>query len=353
MKKFGIYMHWPFCLSKCPYCDFYSKPSRDFKEDILKLAYFRDIEQLPVYPHLTSFFFGGGTPSLMSPALIEEILKKASDKFSFSPDIEISLEANPETLTPNKIKDFKAAGINRLSVGVQALDEKDLRFLGRIHSLSTALKCLENVATVFDNFSLDLIYARPDQTLTAWAKELDMALSFHAPHYSLYQLTIEDGTPFARKGIKGADDEIARQMYLMTLDRMEKAKIPPYEVSNFARKGYQSKHNLLYWQGDDYAGIGPAAHGRLGLLATENPADIGLWIKGEKQTVQLTQEERFEEKIIMGTRLFSGISAKGLSQNNIQKAVQNKWITFDGKNIKPTREGILMQNSLSLTLLSD
>jgi len=289
----------------------------------------------------------------MSPALIEEILKKAADKYSFSPDIEISLEANPETLTPDKIKDFKAAGINRLSVGVQALNERDLRFLGRIHSLSTALKCLENVAAAFDNFSMDLIYARPHQMPTAWDKELDKALSFHAPHYSLYQLTIEDGTPFARKGIKGVDDETARQMYLMTLDKMESAQVPPYEVSNFARKGFQSKHNLLYWQGDDYAGIGPAAHGRLGLLATENPADIGLWLKGEKQVTRLSPKERFEEKIIMGTRLFSGIGAKGLHPENIRKAVQNKWITFDGKNIKPTREGILMQNQLSLTLLSE
>ena len=139
----------------------------------------------------------------------------------------------------------------------------------------------------------------------------------------------------------------------MTLDKMEKAKVPPYEVSNFARKGFQSKHNLLYWQGDDYAGVGPAAHGRLGLLATENPADIGLWLKGEKQTTHLSSQERFEEKIIMGTRLFSGISAKGIRPGNIQKAIQNKWITFDGKIIKPTREGILMQNQLSLTLLSD
>ena len=289
----------------------------------------------------------------MSPSLIESILKKVSDKFHFSPDIEISLEANPETLTPEKIKAFRDTGINRLSLGVQALNKKDLRFLGRIHSLQTALTCIDNVARIFDNFSLDLIYARPNQTLDEWIKELDTALSFQAPHYSFYQLTIEEGTAFARKGIKEADEELARQMYLNTLDKMEKANIPLYEVSNFARKGFQSKHNLLYWQGDDYAGIGPAAHGRLGLLATENPTDIDLWLKGKKETTLLSEKERFEEKVLMGTRLADGIKANGIPLKNIQKACRMKWITFDGESIKPTREGLLMQNQLSLILLSD
>lgn len=352
MEKFGIYIHWPFCLSKCPYCDFASTPCRKVDEKLLLSGYIRDLKNLPKRP-VTSIFFGGGTPSMMSEKLLEQILCQIRQDFGFAPDIEISLEANPDAITREKMLSFKQIGVNRLSLGVQALNDTDLKFLGRIHSAKTALSRIEQMRNIFDNCSVDLIYARPNQTIKAWEKELKQILSFDLPHISLYQLTIEEGTAFERKIIEAADDETARKLYLKTFEIMEQASIPLYEVSNFAKSGFECRHNLLYWQGDDYAGVGPAAHGRLGLIATENPKSVADWIKKGSIQTTLSPSERFEEKILMGLRLRKGISSKGIHPDKLEEAVRKGWLFYDVRNswMAPTMEGLLMLNQLILLLV--
>ena len=353
MEKFGIYIHWPFCLSKCPYCDFASTPCRSFDENLLLAGYIRDLEKIPSRK-VSSIFFGGGTPSMMSENMLEKILLAIKKFFKFSNDIEISLEANPDAIDLQKMKAFKNLGVNRLSMGIQALNDLDLKFLGRIHDLKTALQRIEEMRSVFDNCSIDLIYARPKQNINMWQKELDIALSFDLPHLSLYQLTIEEGTSFYKKGIETAEDTLAIELYLMTIEKMEKNDLYLYEVSNFSKPRFECRHNLLYWQGDDYAGIGPAAHGRLGLKATENPKKIEDWLKNGTFETILTEGERFEEKIMMGLRLKNGMSAKGINPENIKEAVLKGWLYFNERNqwIAPTMEGLLMQNQLVLLLVS-
>ena len=353
MEKFGIYIHWPFCLSKCPYCDFASTPCRSFDENLLLAGYIRDLEKIPSRK-VSSIFFGGGTPSMMSENMLEKILLAIKKFFKFSNDIEISLEANPDAIDLPKMKAFKNLGVNRLSMGIQALNDLDLKFLGRIHDLKTALQRIEEMRSVFDNCSIDLIYARPKQNINMWQKELDIALSFDLPHLSLYQLTIEEGTSFYKKGIETAEDTLAIELYLMTIEKMEKNGLYLYEVSNFSKPQFECRHNLLYWQGDDYAAIGPAAHGRLGLKATENPKKIEDWLKNGTFETILTEEERFEEKIMMGLRLKNGMSAKGINPERIKEAVLKGWLYFNERNqwIVPTMEGLLMQNQLVLLLVS-
>ena len=353
MKKFGIYIHWPFCLSKCPYCDFSSVVCRSVDEELLWAGYLRDLKNLPVRK-VDSVFFGGGTPSMMSPYLLEKILLFIEKKFGFSESVEISLEANPDAIDLDKMKSFHSLGVNRLSMGVQALNDADLRFLGRIHNLKTAVMRIEQMHSIFDNCSIDLIYARPNQTIQSWNDELNMVLSFGLPHLSLYQLTIEEGTVFDKKKVEPADDEVARALYLNTLEKMEQNGLFLYEVSNFAKPLFECKHNLLYWQGDDYAGIGPAAHGRLGLMATENPANIAQWMTVGTMQTPLTKEERFEETVMMGLRLKKGMSAKGINPKKIQQAVLNGWLYFNERDLwmAPTMEGLLMLNQLILLLLS-
>lgn len=350
MEKFGIYVHWPFCLSKCPYCDFFSLPAASWDEKILESAYIRDLKRIPTRT-VTSLFFGGGTPSLMSARLIHRLITVIRDNFPVASEVEISLEANPDAIDKLKMEAFRAVGINRLSLGVQALNEKDLKFLGRRHTLETALQRIEEMKSVFHNFSFDLIYARPGQTLQAWQDELKEALSFHPPHLSLYQLTIEDDTPFSKRKINMLDDETARTLYEWTLKAMKEADCPFYEVSNFAHPGFECRHNLLYWEGNDYAGIGPAAHGRLGLIATENPKNLTNWLKGETITTLLSPIERQEEKLIMGLRLKKGISDKGISSANIQKAVEKGWLKQEKGRISATHDGLMMLNQLILELI--
>lgn len=352
MQKFGIYIHFPYCLSKCPYCDFASHACRHFDEDVLINGYLRDLKHASFRP-VSSIFFGGGTPSMLSAKAVDVIIQAIQKDFTIMPDAEITMEANPDAVDKQKMQDFKNAGINRLSLGVQALNEADLKFLGRLHTLQTAVFRMEEMLSVFNNCSIDLIYARPNQTISAWQKELDFALSFNLPHLSLYELTIEEGTAFYKKGKTPCDDELARDLYLLTLDKMEKAKIPYYEVSNFAKKGFESQHNLLYWHGDDYLGIGPAAHGRIGLYATQNPKDVNEWLQKGTITEKLTPDERKEEKIMMGLRLREGIKNDGISEQNIQKARANGWIKDNPKRIIPTKEGLLMLNQLTLLLLSE
>ena len=261
-SPFGIYIHWPFCLPK----------------------------------------FGGGTPSLIKPENIEKLLDKISGCWKLSADVEISLEANPNTHTPTLFSDLKQAGINRLSLGVQALNDRDLKFLGRTHNAVQAVQSVKDIIQTFDNHSIDLIYALPDQNIQAWQNTLKQAVSFGLKHISLYQLTIEDGTVFAKKGIQALDDEQAIKLYEYTNAFLAEAGYPRYEVSNYASQKYQSRHNLIYWQGDDYLGIGPAAHGRLNV----NGSCFATTYR--RQQEQLTAGERAQELIIMGLRLTEGIN---------------------------------------------
>ncbi len=262
---FGVYIHWPFCLSKCPYCDFYKEVKKNVPQEEIIAEYKHELDFYYQYTSeniVSSIFFGGGTPSLMKPENVAALIDYIASKWKTVPDIEISLEANPNSDYPEMFADLRRAGINRLSLGVQALNDADLRFLGRTHNLKQAYQAIDGVLQNFDNHSLDLIYARPQQKLSDWEKELAQAASFGMKHLSLYQLTIEEGTVFARKGIKALDEDAAREMYLFTEDYLADKKIYKYEVSNYARSGYASRHNLLYWTGQDYIGVGPSAHGR-------------------------------------------------------------------------------------------
>ena len=262
---FGVYIHWPFCLSKCPYCDFYKEVKKNVPQEEIVAEYKRELDFYYQYTSeniVSSIFFGGGTPSLMKPENVAALIDYVAGKWKTAPEIEISLEANPNSDYPEMFADLRRAGINRLSLGVQALNDADLRFLGRTHNLKQVYQAIDGVLQNFDNHSLDLIYARPQQKLSDWEKELAQAASFGMKHLSLYQLTIEEGTVFARKGIKALDEDAAGEMYLFTEDYLADKGIYKYEVSNYSRPGYASRHNLLYWTGQDYIGVGISAHGR-------------------------------------------------------------------------------------------
>ena len=345
--SFGVYIHWPYCLSKCPYCDFFSQaltPEATLIDD-----YKAEIQRLP-RRQVTSVFFGGGTPSLMKEQDIAVLLEAISARCGLAPDVEISLEANPDAIDERKMKALRALGVNRLSLGVQSLSDESLRFLGRHHDAKTARLRIEQMRRLFDNCSMDLMYALPFHTLPAWKKELREALAYDLPHYSLYQLTIEEGTPFARQAIQGADENTARDLFLQTLDQMEQAGKPWYEVSNFARKGFECRHNLGYWLGQDYAGIGPGAHGRYGHVATENPCSVAVWKQKGTQKVRLSPAEKFEEKLLMGLRLRQGFLVRQLDPQAVQQAVEKGWIVRTKNKVVLTKEGLLMLNPLTVLL---
>lgn len=315
MQRLGIYIHWPYCKSKCPYCDFFSHVQKNVNQQEIVKGYLSDLEyyrSLNDNYKVESIFFGGGTPSLIEPQYITTIINKITSLWSCSDSLEISLEANPNTNHNNLFSDLKSAGINRLSLGVQALNDDDLKFLGRTHSLSEALLSIDSVLHNFDNHSIDLIYARPDQDRQSWQKELSMACSFGVKHLSLYQLTIEENTVFARKGIKSADDETSRNLYSMSEEILSEHGYSRYEVSNYAQSGFECRHNLGYWRGYDYVGIGNGAVGRLHIAGklynTFYP----------RQQECITPQERAEELLIMGLRLPEGINKKRFtSQCNV------------------------------------
>ena len=351
-QLFGLYIHWPYCLSKCPYCDFASSVCKHIDEDVLFGGYQRDLKRFRTDRPLTSIFFGGGTPSIMSVSMLKRLMMEIQKNYVLDPDIEISMEANPDAISLDKMHAFAELGINRLSVGIQALNEKDLKFLGRHHTLKRALECIDEAKTTFQNINIDLIYARPKQSVSAWEKELQRALDLDLPHYSLYQLTIEDGSIFSKINQPAASETQARKLYIATENLITKSKTRPYEVSNYAKPGFECRHNLTYWLGKDYIGIGPAAHGRLGLLATENPRSVHTWLTQGTHTELLTNEQRQMEKLLMGLRLRNySFPSKGLKDQNIQKAQQLGWITQTKQGIRPTLQGTLMLNQLTLLLI--
>lgn len=317
----ALYIHWPFCLKKCPYCDFNShvRDTVDVSQwQAGLIADMRHEAELAGGEALESVFFGGGTPSLMPPQLVETLLREAERLWGFAPEVEITLEANPSSVEAGRFAALAGAGINRVSLGVQALDDEVLRFLGRLHDARDGLQALETAQNAFARVSFDMIYARPGQTAAQWETELARALSFGTGHLSLYQLTIEPGTRFATDVRQGRfaplDDDDAAELFALTRAMTAAAGLPAYEISNHARLGEESRHNLTYWRYRDYCGIGPGAHGRRGHAATVRHRKPENWLEAiaanghgiaEQRTLPLP--EQASEALLMGLRLREGI----------------------------------------------
>lgn len=372
---FGLYVHWPFCQSKCPYCDFNSHVVANIDQERWLQAYLREIRRLGEETEgrvLQSIFFGGGTPSLMPAKTVEAIILRAADIWRFANDIEITLEANPTSAEATRFKEFRSAGVNRLSIGVQALNDPDLRRLGRMHSAKEALIAIDLAQTNYTRVSFDLIYARQDQSISSWEGELSQALALGTEHLSLYQLTIEPetvfGERFQRGQLKGLPiDDLAADMYLATQALCDAAQMTAYEVSNHAQAGAESRHNMIYWRCGDYIGVGPGAHGRLtdrygSRFATEAPKSPGEWLNqietagyGEVMPrEQLSKYDQARESVIMGLRLTEGIEIEGAYQSpelGISKVAmaelqEGGLIHVEAGRIKPSLNGRLLLNAL-------
>ncbi len=324
---FGLYLHWPFCDSKCPYCDFNSHVATAIDFGAWERAYLRELDRMAALTPgrvLSTVFFGGGTPSLMPAALVGRILERVAGLWVLSNDIEVTLEANPSSVEAERFAGFRSAGVNRVSLGVQALDDASLRRLGRRHSATEAIAAVELAQGCFDRVSFDLIYARQHQSLEDWRAELELAHALAGDHLSLYQLTIEDGTAFALRRAAGGldglpDDDRAADMYEWTRDRCRGAGLEAYEISNHARPGAESRHNLIYWRSGEWIGIGPGAHGRLGRdgrrFATEAIRAPQAWLAqveqqgaGDLSMSPLLPDTVAAEYLMMGLRLREGVS---------------------------------------------
>jgi putative oxygen-independent coproporphyrinogen III oxidase len=325
-EAFGVYVHWPFCLSKCPYCDFNSHvPHAPIDEERFARAFAREIETIAARAPgrvVSSIFLGGGTPSLMRPQTVEAILDSIGRYWRVAPDVEVTLEANPTSVEATRFAGYRVAGVNRVSLGVQALDDVSLKALGRLHTAREALDAVAIARKAFGRYSFDLIYARPDQTPIMWADELKIAIAEAAEHLSLYQLTIEEGTPFfglhAAGKLTTPDEACARALYDVTQEVCSAHDLPAYEISNHARAGAECRHNLVYWRGGEYAGIGPGAHARLDIdgvrhaMATEKrPEQWLMRVEANGHGLitddRLNSEERADEFLLMGLRLAEGI----------------------------------------------
>jgi oxygen-independent coproporphyrinogen-3 oxidase len=323
---FGVYIHWPFCLSKCPYCDFNSHVRHVAIDETRYVAAFAaEIAATAARAPgrtVSTIFFGGGTPSLMQPQTVAAILDAVARHWRLAPDVEITLEANPSSVEATRFRGYRAAGVNRVSLGVQSLDDAVLKQLGRLHTVREALDAVAVARGIFERYSFDLIYARPGQSVAAWRAELACAIAEAAEHLSLYQLTIEADTPFAALHAGGKlvlpDDDLGRDLYDLTLDDCASAGLPAYEVSNHARPGAECRHNLVYWRYGEYAGIGPGAHGRLVVdgarraTATEKRPEAWLMrveALGHGVTTDdaLSRDEQADEFLLMGLRLTEGI----------------------------------------------
>jgi putative oxygen-independent coproporphyrinogen III oxidase len=321
-RTYALYVHWPFCVSKCPYCDFNSHVRESVDQAAWRAALLTDLAHEARRTGggaLTSIFFGGGTPSLMPPQTIAAIIEAASRFWAFAPDIEISMEANPNSAEAARFADVAAAGVNRLSIGLQALDDAALRFLGRAHDAAEGLTALASAQRHFARVSFDLIYALPGQSEAAWAADLGRALAMGTGHLSLYQLTIEPGTRFETMVRKGdftpADPDHGAALYELTQEMTAAAGIPAYEISNHARAGEESRHNLSYWRYGDYLGIGPGAHGRVMARATRRHRKPENWMAsvnaaghGIDEEMPLDPATRVTEALMMGLRLAEGVN---------------------------------------------
>jgi putative oxygen-independent coproporphyrinogen III oxidase len=352
----ALYIHWPFCRKKCPYCDFNSHVRASVDYDRWRAAMLTELRYMATkMPRaaLTSIFFGGGTPSLMPPFIVEALLKEAEALWRFTPEIEITLEANPTSSESANFQAYRDAGVNRLSLGVQSLVAEDLAFLGREHAAEEALEVVALAASIFPRYSFDLIYARPHQTSSAWEKELTTALHYARGHLSLYQLTVEDETPFARLYAAGGftlpDDETATELYHITQSLCAEAGMHAYEVSNYAAKGQESRHNMSYWNGDAYLGVGAGAHGRLlhangAWSATNTIKSPEKWIEAVEahghaieQEEWLSADERAEEILLGGLRLRDGIAF-----DKVKAAIQpHKLTLLEAQGLIRLKEGQL------------
>jgi putative oxygen-independent coproporphyrinogen III oxidase len=349
---FGVYVHWPFCLSKCPYCDFNSHVRRaPIDEPRFTRAFAAEIaataERVPSRT-VSTIFFGGGTPSLMQPKTVAALLEAIAQHWRIAADAEITLEANPTSVEAERFRGYRAAGVNRVSLGVQALDDRVLAELGRLHTAKEALAAVDVARRVFERYSFDLIYARPQQTPQDWAKELRLALAEAGDHLSLYQLTIEPDTPFAALyasgKLKTPDDDTARALYDTTQDVCAAHGMPAYEISNHARPGGECRHNLVYWRAHEYAGVGPGAHGRLDIggerhaTATEKRPEA--WLERVERNGHglitdelLTREEASDEFLLMGLRLTEGIDV-------------GRYVALSGRALDPERIAALREAGL-------
>lgn len=358
---FGLYIHWPYCVSKCPYCDFNSHVAQTIDHAQWAQAFEAELHRVfqeSKGQQVSSIFFGGGTPSLMAPQTVNRILETTASLWGLRDDVEITLEANPTTVESDTFANFKNAGINRLSIGIQSLRPDVLKFLGRAHSVEEGYRALELAAKTFDRYSFDLIYARPNQSLADWQDELTQALSLSAGHLSLYQLTIEPGTAFYKDNIPAAEENLGADLFDLTQTMMEKAGMPAYEISNHAKPGEESRHNLVYWQGDDYIGIGPGAHSRLNNFAIHQIYKPDLWLNGvldngtgEQKRKKLAPNERAVELLMMGLRLKNGINCEKFQQvsgkslqscldpDGLDLLLTHDLIEWDQQHLRPTYDG--------------
>ncbi len=347
---FGVYVHWPFCAAKCPYCDFNSHVRHQpVDQDRFVAAFLAEMEtmrRLTGPRTVTSIFMGGGTPSLMQPSTVDAILSGIARHWHMPDGIEITMEANPSSVEAERFRGYRAAGVNRVSLGVQALNDRDLKFLGRLHDVEDALKAIRLAREIFPRMSFDLIYARPNQTVAEWDAELKQAVSYAVDHLSLYQLTIEEGTPFYGLHKAGKlvvpDGEQSAILYEATQEITAREGMPAYEVSNHARPGAESRHNLTYWRYGDYVGIGPGAHGRLSAgdakIATATERHPETWLgrveaegHGMVDREVLALSEQADELLLMGLRLTEGVDLA-------------RWQALAGRGPDPDREQFLIDH---------
>ncbi len=377
MSGFGIYVHWPFCAAKCPYCDFNSHVRSEIDEAGWVDAIARELSHIAQLqgdkrPKVEAIFFGGGTPSLMKGASVAATLDAIAKLWTLDPNIEITLESNPASADAARFRDYKAAGVNRLSLGIQALNDTDLKMLGRLHNTAEAKSAIRLALSTFERTSFDLIYARPDQQVSDWRAELNEALAFGTEHLSLYQLTIEPATPFAtlaRMGtLKIPDEDSAVALYEATQDVSEAAGLPAYEISNHARPGAQSRHNLIYWRYGDYAGVGPGAHGRVVLdgkrVATacerlpERWREMVLRDGHGFASTAIDDEEAAREHLLMNLRLTEGLDVSAykdrwnvaLDEARLSSLAEDGLLERDGSIVRATPRGRLVLNSVIAAL---
>ncbi|TQL16591.1 oxygen-independent coproporphyrinogen-3 oxidase [Zymomonas mobilis] len=368
----ALYIHWPFCLAKCPYCDFNSHVRSGIDQAVWRDALLADMAyeaRLTAGRPLGSIFFGGGTPSLMPPETVATLIEAAGRYWKMAADIEITLEANPSSVEADRFQSLALAGVNRLSLGVQALDDESLRFLGRIHNVEEALSALEVAQRAFPRVSFDLIYGRPDQSIEDWQRELKQALAFGTDHLSLYQLTIEEGTRFhslVRQGqFTPMDGDKAADLFDLTREMTKAAGIPAYEISNHARKNSESRHNLTYWRYGDYIGIGAGAHGRRHHAVTIRHRKPENWlaaIKGQhhgiKEETPITARDQAIEALLMGLRLTEGVDLERIARRTgldvsefldlaaIQYYSDQGLLTFNNGLLRITEQGVLLTDAL-------
>ncbi len=370
---FGLYLHWPFCEAKCPYCDFNSHVTKSVDQSAWRAAFLTELRKSAAETSgrvLQSIFFGGGTPSLMDPYLVADLIAEARTLWPCANDLEITLEANPSSVEAGRFAGFRDAGVNRVSLGVQALNDPDLKRLGRLHDVAAAKDALNIAQTTFDRVSFDLIYGRQNQTLDDWRNELKQALSFGTDHLSLYQLTIEQGTAFGDRYNAGKlrglpTEDLSVDMFELTQDVCGAHGLPAYETSNHAKDNAQSRHNLIYWRYGDYVGIGPGAHGRVTIsgtkFATEHTRLPQAWLAGPREDVRTTldAESCGEEMLLMGLRLaegvdvsrFTSLSGMVFDEKTLGDLVDEGWISVSDRIIVQ-KQGLIVLNAILERLLT-